>query len=266
MPSSAVIDRGVDADIVRQCRYPVRALLLIGSLAEGFANAASDIDVIAIVADPPRGRFRVCEHPIEHAGRPGSIMYLTERMLRRRLATLDKLYRAGGHLTDGLATRVANARVVFDADGVGAALITAANSYRPSADTLREMMRICLGFLHDALGSRAAGDHATAILMARQAASAAVDCHLLDRNQRNLKPKWHLRRLQALGSRGVLEPYRRVLGVDQADGGQSARAVEDAQRLLCEVLHVSDLRNYTQSPLFEPAGVEAAPGRESVRK
>jgi hypothetical protein len=241
-------------------------VLLIGSLAEGYANAASDIDLIGIVAEPRRGRFRVCEHPIEHAGRPGSIVYLTERMLRRRLAALDKLYRAGGHLTDGLATRIANARAVFDPEGVGAALIAVADRYRPSADTLREMMRICLGFLHDALGSRAAGDHATAVLMARQAASAAVDCHLLDRNQRNLKPKWHLRRLQTLGSREVLEPYRRVLGVEPADGEQSARVVEDAQRLLCEVLQVSDLRNYKDSRLFQTAGVEAAASSEGVRR
>jgi len=264
MASPAVIER-VDADVVRQCRYPVRAVLLIGSLAEGYANAASDIDLIGIVPDPPRGRFRVREHPFELDGRPGSIMYLTEPMLRRRLAALDRLYQAGGHLTDGLATRVANARVVFDPDGVGAALIALARSYRPSVDTLREMMRICLGFLHDALGSRAAGDHATAVLMARQAASAAVDCYLLDRNQRNLKPKWHLRRLETLGSRDVLDPYRRVLGVEHADAEVSTRVVEDAQRLLCEVLQVSDLRNYNDSPLFEPDRVEAGAPREGVR-
>jgi hypothetical protein len=265
MARPAVTER-IEADVVRHCRYPVRALLLIGSLAEGFANASSDIDLIGIVGDPSRGRFRAREHAFEHDGRPGSIMYLTERMLLRRLATLDTLYRAGRHLTDGLATRIANARVVFDADGVGAALVTRARDYRPSGDTLREMMRICLGFLHDALGSRAAGDHATAVVMARQAASAAVDCHLLGRNQRNLKPKWHLRRLRTLGSHDVLEPYRRVLGVERADDEMSTRVVEDAQRLLCEVLQVSDLRNYKGSPLFESACAETLAGVEGVPK
>jgi len=256
----------IDADVVRQCRYPVRAVLLIGSLAEGLSNTSSDIDLIGIAFEPPRGRFRVREHAFELDGRPGTIIYLTERMLLRRLATLDKLYQAGGHLTDGLATRVANARVVFDPDGVGAALITRARSYRPSGDTLREMMRICLGFLHDALGSRAAGDHATAILMARQAASAAVDCYLLNRQQRNLKPKWHLRRLQTPGSHDVLAPYRRVLGVERADAEMSTAVVEDAQRLLCAVLRVSDLRHYKDSPLFESAGVETVAGAEGASK
>jgi hypothetical protein len=249
----------LQAEIVGRCRYPVRAVLLMGSMAEGLANAASDVDLIAIAKETGRGRFRMREHPVECAGRPGSILYVTERSLRRRLASLDKLYREGGHLTDGLATRVANARVIYDSDGVGAALVTRAQQYRPSERTLREMVRISLGFLHDALGSRAAGDHATAVLMARAAAAVAVDCFLLGRNEQNLKPKWHVRRLQRSGVQDILEPYLRVLGVDCADASVATRAVQDTERLLCAVLRVPDLRRHGESALFTASG--AAPAR-----
>jgi hypothetical protein len=253
MTTDGLFDR-LEAEIERHCRGPVRAVLLIGSEAEGYANASSDIDLIAVVPEPPRGRFKARERAFELDGRPGSILYLTERMLRRRIAALDQLYQSGGHITDGVATRVANARVVHDPEGIGGELVTVARGYRPAADTLREMMRICVGFLHDALGSRAVGDHATAILMARAAATVAVDCFLLHRNERNLKPKWHLRRLQTLGSTPVLEPYVRVLGLDGADADVSTRVVNETERLLCSVLDVPDLRNYNESALFTPAG------------
>jgi predicted nucleotidyltransferase len=263
MTTDVLLDR-LRADVVRRCRYPVRAVLLVGSVAEGLANAASDIDLIGVVKDPGRG-FRVREDPFEHDGRPGSILYVTERALRRRLASLDRLYRAGGHLTDGLATRGANARIVYDPEGVGAALLSLAQRYRPSPDTLQEMIRVCLGFLHDALGSRAAGDNATAVLMARAAAAVAVDCFLLDRNERNLKPKWHLRRLQNAGALEVLEPYLRVLGVERADASAATRTLEDTERLLCAVLRVPDLRSHAQSELFaRPTPAAADSAREAT--
>jgi hypothetical protein len=250
--------------ILEQCRYPVRAVLLMGSQAEGFANEASDIDLIGITDNRGR-RLRTREHPVECAGRPGSIIYVTEKSLRRRLASLDALYQAGGHLTDGLVTRLADARVVHDPEGIGATLVSLAGEYRPSPETLREMVRISLGFLHDALGSRGAGDHATAVLMARAAASVAVDCFLLDRNERNLKPKWHLRRLQRAGANEIIEPYLRVLGLDRAEPDDATRAVEEAQRLLCAVLRVPDLRNHAASGLFADANGAAWDRREEAR-
>jgi hypothetical protein len=252
MTTDGLFDR-LEAEVASLCRCPVRAVLLIGSRAEGCANASSDIDLIAIVPEPPSGRFKVREHAFEFGGRPGSIVYLTERMLRRRLGSLDKLYQSGGHITDGVATRVANARVIHDPERIGRELVTLARCYRPAADTLQEMMRVCLGFLHDALGSRAAGDHATAVLMARVAASVAVDCFLLHSNERNLKSKWHLRRLRTLGSTPVLEAYLRVLGLDGADADVSTRVVNETERLLCSVLKVPDLHRYRESVLFASA-------------
>ena len=258
MSADALIE-GLRIDVERYCHYPVRSVLLIGSRAEGLANAASDIDLVGVVHDPGRGRFRVRELPFEYAGQPGSILYVTERGLRRRLASLDRIYRAGGHLTDGLATRLANARVVYDTDSTGAALVDLARRYTPSPETFREMARVSLGFLHDALGSRAVGDHATAVLMARAAAAVAVDCFLLRRNERNLKPKWHLRRLQRAGAPEVLQSYLRVLGVEETDAAISTRAVEETQQLLCAVLRVQDLGSFSRSELFA-APPAAAPG------
>jgi hypothetical protein len=251
MSSESPIDR-LRAEIVGICHYPVQAVLLIGSMAEGLANDSSDIDLIGIVPSS-RTPFPVRERSFEYHGQPGSILYITERNLRRRIASLDRLYREGGHLTDGLATRVANARVLYDSDGSGARLLALAQRYEPAPDTLREMVRVCLGFLHDALGSRAAGDHATAVLMARAAAAVAVDCCLLRRHERNLKPKWHLRRLQHLQAHDVLEPYLKVLGLERADAHTSTRAVEETQRLLQAVLGVEDLRHFGDSKLFAEA-------------
>jgi predicted nucleotidyltransferase len=251
MNTETSLDR-LCADVPRICQHPVTAVLLIGSMAEGLANIASDIDLIGIVA-PSRTRLRLREHAFEYEGQPGSIVYLTEANLRRRIASLDRLYRDGGHLTDGLATRVANARVLYDPEGIGARLVALAQRYEPAPDTLREMVRVCFGFLHDALGSRAAGDHATAVLMSRAAAAVAVDCFLLRHHERNLKPKWHLRRLQQLQADDQLQSYLRVLGLDRADMNTSTRAVEDTQRLIQSVLGVSDLKHFGDSDLFGSA-------------
>ena len=260
-----LIDR-LRADVAGICHYPVKAVLLIGSVAEGLANAASDIDLVGIVRPVTSGRFTLREHEFEYDGHPGSILYLTERSLRRRIASLDRLYREGGHLTDGLATRVANARILYDPDGAAARVLERAQRYEPSPDTLREMVRVCFGFLHDALGSRAVGDHATAVLMARAAAAVAVDCFLLRHHERNLKPKWHLRRLQEAGAEDLLASYLRVLGVERAEVDVSTRAVEETQRLVRGILGVRDLRHFGDSDLFAGAAASAnGGGREAQR-
>jgi hypothetical protein len=264
MSSDSLIER-LRADIAGICHYPVEAVLLIGSVAEGLANESSDIDLVALVRKPGSGRFALREHPFEYDGHPGSILYLTERNLRRRIASLDRLYREGGHLTDGLATRVANARVLYDPEGAAARVVALAQRYEPSPDTLREMMRVCFGFLHDALGSRAAGDHPTAVLMARAAAAVAVDCFLLRHHERNLKPKWHLRRLRHAGAHQLLESYLRVLGVEQADGAASTRAVEETQQLMQAVLQVQDLRHFSDSALFGGAAAAQTGGRNGAQ-
>jgi predicted nucleotidyltransferase len=244
--------RDLVAGVLAQARYPVRSLLLIGSVAEGHANQTSDVDLIAIVARARDG-FRMVERALEFHDRAVSILYLTETMLRRRLGRLDAVYRSGGHLTDGIATRITNAVVVYDADGVGASLVQAARRYTPSPETLREMFRIALGFLHDALGSRGARDYSTAVLMARAAAAVAVDCYLLDRGERNLKTKWHLRRLERMGATPILEQYRRVLGVPEPSQTQADAAIHEVERLLCAVLQVPSLDRHQASPLLEAA-------------
>jgi len=193
------------------------------------------------------------ERGFEFHDRAVSVLYLTEGMLRRRIKGLDALYRAGGHLTDGVATRIANAVVVWDADGVGASLVDAARRYSPSHETLREMFRIALGFLHDALGSRGARDYGTAVVMARAAAALAVDCFLLDRGERNLKPKWHLRRLERLDQTPILDAYRQVLGVPAPNQAQADDAIRETERLLCAVLQVPTLDRHHASPLLEAA-------------
>lgn len=236
-------------DILPRCRFETRALLLIGSLAEGLANASSDVDLLAVASRAPRGP-RLVEDAFEWRGRPVSVTYISEPALRRRLRTLDRLYVDGGHLTDGVATRIANARILHDPGGVAAPLVEAARRFTPKPETLQEMMRIAFGFLNDALGSRAEGDLATAALMARAGAAAAVDCRLLSRGERNLKPKWHLRRLERRGDAAVLDAYLEVLGLDRLTAADADRILERTRALLCEVLETPSLEHFRESPLF----------------
>jgi hypothetical protein len=227
----------------------VRSLLLIGSLAEGYSNASSDIDLIAIVPDIGR-RFRMTEHGFDLGDRPASVCYITESNLQRRLKRLDALYRAGGHITDGVATRIASAVVLFDSEGVGHRLVSDAQRYMPSRAVLREMIRVAFGFLNDAVGSRLDGDFGTSTIMARAGASVAVDCILLVGGERNLKPKWHLRRLAKLGATPVLDHYRKVLGLDGITSDDADHVIRQTERLICAVLQVETLDKFNKSPLF----------------
>ncbi len=237
------------AKVLPYCRHPVRSLLLIGSVAEGYANASSDIDLIAIVSGNGR-RFRMTEHGFQLDDRPVSVLYITEPMLRRRVNRLDALYRGGGHITDGIATRIANALVLFDPEGIGQALVSDARRYAPSPATFREIIRIALGFLNDALGSQSAADYGTAVLMARAGAAVAVDCFLLGRGERNLRSKWHLRRLARLGATPILDPYREILGLDTMTASDADRIIRQTERLLCAVLQITTLDRFNESPLL----------------
>jgi len=231
------------------CRFTVRSLLLIGSMAEGLANESSDIDLLAIVKHT-RSQTRLKEEGFYLDDRPVSILYITESTLRRRLRQLDRLYIGGGHLTDDTVTRIANARVLSDPEGVGGRMVAAARRFVPQKDTLREMMRIAFGFLNDAIGSRAAGDFPTEAIMARAGASVAIDCCLLQQGERNLKPKWHLRRLARVGETGILNSYLKVLGLDTLGEDTTDNLIADTGRLMCEVLDVPSLDRFQSSPMF----------------
>jgi hypothetical protein len=235
--------------VLPHCRFPVRSLLLIGSMAEGLSNDTSDIDLLAI-AESTGPRSRVIEDGFEIDGRPASVLYASEGVLRRRLRQLDRLYIEGGHLTDGLVTRLANAKVIYDPSGIGERIVSAARGFVPKDDTLREMMRIALGFLNDAVGSRASGDLATAAIMARAGAAVAVDCCLLRRGERNLKPKWHARRLARLGQDSVLRSYLSVLGLENISDAEADRMIQRTGELFCEVLDVPSLDRFQEAPLF----------------
>ena len=235
--------------VLPRCRHPVRSLLLIGSWAEGYANASSDIDLIGVVAEVDR-HFRTEEQGFHLDDRPVSVLYISERMLRRRLKRLDSLYRAGGHLTDGIATRMADAVVLFDPEGIGRALVLEARRYSPAPATIREMIRIAFGFLNDALGSRSAADYPTAVLMARAGASVAVDCFLLAQGERNLRMKWHLRRLAKRGATTVLGQYLKILGLDALTADQASSIIRQTEQLLCSVLQIPALDRFNESPLL----------------
>jgi nucleotidyltransferase-like protein len=244
----------IDLDLLAKqalesCGHSVRCLLLIGSFAEGLANAASDIDLVAIVPEPDR-RFRVTERGFDLLGRPASVLYVTESILQKRLERLDTLYRTGGHITDGLATRIANAVVLHDSDGVGRRLVFEARRYTPSRAVLQEMMRVALGYFNDAIGSRGDADYGTAAIMARTAASTVVDCVLLERGERNLRQKWHLRRLARVDAPQVLAAYLDVLGLHEFTADDADHAIRQTERLICAVLQVPALDRFRESPIF----------------
>ena len=223
--------------------------MLVGSHAEGNANQASDIDLIAVEPSEWRGRLRTGE--LEVQGRIIGVIYIGAKQLRRRIAALDTVYRAGTYGWDGLATRLSEAVLVYDTDGVGCALIEEARRYQPSAGALREVARAALTFYQDVMGSLNQRDPETAILMARQAATIAVDCFLLRHGFRSLKPKWHFRRLRQVDAPSVIVRYRRVLGLDEAtDHRQALRALAEVDRLLCEVLQIDNIQEFERSPLW----------------
>jgi hypothetical protein len=226
------------------------AFLLVGSHAEGNANAASDIDLIGVVHAPPRSGPIATEALVVN-GHAVVIQYIGADRLRRKIDGLDLLYRAGRQAVDSMATRIADAVLVHDTDGMGAALIARARKYRPSPATLREFARASMTFYQDALGSIDNRDPETAILMARQAATFVVDCFLLNRGFRSLKPKWHLRRLRQADAAGVMERYRRVLGLDnETDQMRALNAFAELDRLICEVLQISRVDEFERSPLW----------------
>ncbi len=79
-----------------------------------------------------------------------------------------------------------------------------------------------------------------------------MDCFLLASGERNLKPKWHLRRLAKAGETGILSQYLQVLGLDRASAEDAKRVIGQTERLLCSVLQIPSLDRYKHSPLFHP--------------
>jgi len=227
------------------------ATLLVGSHAEGHATPASDIDLVAVVQEGQRARVRTRE--MEVGGRIVGVTFIAPSQLRRRIDRLDTIYRTGGHVVDTLATRMAEAIVVDDI-GAGRALVELARRYVPSRGTLHEIARVALTFYQDALGSLEVGDHESAVLMARQAATIGVDCFLLRHGFRSLRPKWHLHRLREAGADRLLAHYRRVQGL--AGDRESVHAVlvfAELDRLMCAVLQIADIRDFERSPLWANA-------------
>jgi hypothetical protein len=226
------------------------ALLLVGSHAEGNANAASDVDLIAVTTRRRRGG-RIRKESLDVQGRAIVVKHVGADQLRRRIGTLDLIYRHGRQSVDSLATRIAEAVVVHDTDGIGRSLVAEARRYQPSAGTLREFARASMTYYQDVLGSIDNHEPETAILMARTAATFAVDCLLLQRGFRSLKPKWHLRRLRRAEAPSVMARYRRVLGLDQDTAELQARqAFAELDQLLCEVLQIDSIEHFEQSPLW----------------
>ena len=72
------------------------SVLLVGSHAEGNATAASDIDLIAIRRESSE-RTRLRRQEFEVGDKVVGVTYLDAQALRRRLGTLDSIYRKGAH-------------------------------------------------------------------------------------------------------------------------------------------------------------------------
>lgn len=228
-----------------------RALLLVGSYAEGWANHTSDIDIVAVVPQPEDRRLRMTHTAHEIGDRIVDVVSITETALRGRLDRLDTIYRTGAYIGEGLVTRLAAAVVLHDADGVGQSIVDAARSYTPSPSTFDELLRTALSFYHDAMGAMGSGDPATATLMARMAATVTIDLALLADGERSLKPKWHLRRLRREGREDLIDRYERAVQVDAADRHTGLRALADLDQLLCHVLEIDSLHDLGSSPFIE---------------
>lgn len=220
----------------------------MGSQAEGYANQLSDIDLVGVMSASRGRRVRRAKKILDLQGRPVVVEYFTEQQLVHRIRSMDHLYRTGGHLIDDVVTRLPHAVVVYDRHSTGRALVRLASTFKPKLNTLRQMVTVALSFYEDALGAFKEGDVKSAVLMAHQAAYPAIDIFLLQHGIRNLKPKWHLRRLRAIGAEIELDHFRRILGVDHVFPEEAAAVIDELDRLVCRVLSVTRLQDARESP------------------
>jgi len=242
-----------------------RAVLLVGSFAEGFANRLSDVDLIAVTRTPRISRFRFKKQMFLVDGRVVVATYFTAPQLRGWLRRLDTLYRTGGYLLDRTATRLAHAVVVHDSDGIGRSLVREARRYRLQPKTVRQWIMSCLAFHEDALGNLMERDPETAMIVARQAATLAVDCFLLERGIQDIKSKWHLRRLRSIGADGVLSAYREIMGLESMQMKRATEVLVCLDHLISDVFEVPTIHDCERSPLIARAA-QNSPSRQPRRQ
>jgi hypothetical protein len=136
---------------------PATALLLHGSAALGLANGGSDTDVMALAegaATKPGVVF--AQQLLDVDGARVHVEYVDLAGLRPAL--LDELLLSSILDVRGPVTRISTARVLYDPEGVGAALIAAFGAWRPSEKVRAKLFGDCLGLYGDAVAAEAGGD------------------------------------------------------------------------------------------------------------
>jgi hypothetical protein len=230
------------ADVLT-CEPRCCAAILVGSCAEGLANLVSDIDIVVV---HERSHLAEQHQELQIGNRCVSLASINYADAARRLGELDSMYCGGSHQQDALVTRLASGRLLFDRDGRGKQLLDAYRHWRPEVSTLAAIMQISVSFYLDALGALGINDVFTAEIMARQGASIAIDAFLLGNGLRNLKSKWHLRRLHDLNEVKLLDLYLSALGLIPS----AEPAANRLATLACTVAGASAIGTLSEGTFF----------------
>ncbi|KPI00274.1 hypothetical protein OK074_5882 [Actinobacteria bacterium OK074] len=207
-----------------------RSAFVVGSLARGWANAASDVDVYVVGEEPWSGPVPASirlslEHPevvtdFWYVGdRRWELKYWTAGQLAEILGKVSwEAFETGqplgqliGRDEEQLLERMLACRPLHGEDWV----LEQQDRIRDSA-FVASVVSYCLSnaddFVDDAAGQLDGGDVASAVLSARQAFGHAVDALLAAHGECNRLVKWRARRVAEAAPKAL--PYERYWAVE----------------------------------------------------
>lgn len=215
---TSAYDRQI-GELRRRALVPVEVgcVLLVGSVARGWSNANSDVDLILVSGDaatvPRTSRWRnVPLHPdVVYSeatyvdGQRFDLEYWldtqVDQMIDKACQDVTELY---GHNYEQLQPReidflerLMHALPLVGPDWLAKRIRQLDNSALSSIATSRSLYHAHL-LVEDAVGQLRAGDMESALLSAKLAFSRAVDGLLASHGEYGQRPKWRARRLRAV--------------------------------------------------------------------
>ncbi|MEY2475593.1 MAG: hypothetical protein QOG87_908 [Actinomycetota bacterium] len=194
---------------------PVVGLIHHGSTALGLGNERSDIDILAL--SHAAGR-----RPLQVVGWERSVHVDYRRPSDLDPEQLSELLLSRMFDTNSIVTRISTGIVVFDTDGVAAALVGRFRDWRLPELVAKKLVLEVLGFLNDVSGALGDDETETADVLLRLVAHSLAKAALIDAGVHVVAPKWQYRLLERhapVAARGFLE----VAGLGAAPSALTAR-------------------------------------------
>lgn len=205
------------AGLIVPDRFSLEALLLVGSLAEGFASATSDIDLIVLVSGP--GELAADEIALEV---DGVIVDVQMQSLQGAVDKLGECIRSEGEAKCSERALVASPfsegdRIFLHRLLTGRYLSGSPDRLAPAAEreaALRSLRRLKFNAARhfararqvDAHGCFVDGEFALAGAMAHDALHHSVDALMAALGESNITAKWRLRHLRRREVEGRISP------------------------------------------------------------